>query len=49
MDKKTSFTQVVSHIHGKGLSREEIIELAQNFPVKTIKNLLQRGVLYEIA
>ena len=49
MDKETSFAQVVSHIREKGLSREEIIEFARNFPAKTVKNLLQSGVLYEIA
>ena len=49
MDKETSFAGVVSHIREKGLSREEIIEFAQKFPAKTVKNLLQSGVLYEIA
>lgn len=49
MDKETSFTRVVSHIRQKGLSREEIIEFAQKFPAKTVKNLLQSGVLYEIS
>ena len=49
MDKETSFAQVVSHIREKGLSREEIIEFARNFPAKAVKNLLQSGVLYEIA
>ena len=49
MDKETSFAQVVSHIREKRLSREEIIEFARNFPAKTVKNLLQSGVLYEIA
>ena len=49
MDKETSFAGVVAHIQEKGLSREEIIEFSRNFPAKTVKNLLQSGVLYEIA
>ena len=49
MDKDTSFAQVVSHIRENGLTRNEIIEYAQNFPAKAVKNLLQSGVLYEIA
>ena len=49
MDKDMSFTQVVSHIRENGLARNEIIEYAQNFPAKAVKNLLQSGVLYEIA
>ena len=49
MDKETSFAQVVSYIRENGLGRNEIIEYAQNFPAKAVKNLLQSGVLYEIA
>jgi hypothetical protein len=40
---------VVSHIRENGLARNEIMEYAQNFPAKAVKNLLQSGVLYEIA
>lgn len=49
MDKDTSFAGVVSYIRENGLARDEIIEYAQNFPAKAVKNLLQSGVLYEIA
>ena len=48
MDKDTSFAQVVSHIRENGLARNEIIEYAQNFPAKAVKNLLQSGVLNKI-
>ena len=48
MNKDTRFAQVVSHIRENGLARNEIIEFAQYFPAKAVKNLLQSGVLYEI-
>ena len=49
MDKDMSFARVISHMRENGLARNEIIEYAHNFPAKAVKNLLQSGVLYEIA
>ena len=49
MDRNTSFAAVIAYIREKKWTREEIIAYAQNFPAKAVKNLLQSGVLYEIA
>jgi hypothetical protein len=49
MDRNTSFAAVIAYIREKKWTRDEIIAYAQNFPAKAVKNLLQSGVLYEIA